>query len=52
MSPIVLFLMILIIGVSLLFVGVKVSGKFQLILLLLGAAMAIFGGFGVFTALI
>jgi hypothetical protein len=52
MSSGMLFLILLVIGVVLFILGIKASDKSKLFLMLFGAVIALFGGFGVFTSLL
>lgn len=51
MSPIMLFLILLVVGILLVFLGRKMEGKSQIIFILLGVVLAVIGGYGIFTAL-
>lgn len=52
MSAGMLFLIMLIIGVLLVFLGSKVENKTKVILIIIGVVIACVGAFGIFTSLI
>ncbi len=52
MSALTLFFIIASLGVIMIVVGIKISGKFMLFLTIPGILLFLFGGYGVFTALL
>lgn len=52
MPSILLFLVLLLLGLVLSYLGIKINGKGRLPLLGIGIILVLIGGYGVFTALI
>lgn len=51
MSPLMLFLILLVVGGLFIFCSSKLDGKGQAFFLILGGIFALIGGYGIFTAL-
>lgn len=52
MSPVLFFLILLLSGGALVFLGAKMSGKEQALLCVIGIILILLGGYGTLTALI
>ncbi|MDO5520659.1 MAG: hypothetical protein Q4G58_09220 [bacterium] len=52
MSPEVLFILVLLIGIGCIALGKLLKAKIKLLIMLAGILFILFGGFGVFTSLL
>ena len=50
MSPILLFLIFLLVGALFIFCGSKLEGKGQIFFMIFGGLFVLLGGYGIFTA--